>query len=263
MPKRKLFLFVDECGDPNFFGKGKRLLVGQPGYQPVLVIGMILTDNRRRLAKSVEGFRKKVLGDTLFNSIASIRESEHWYLHAKDDHPEVRAKFFEVLRKISGFEAHFVIGRKRLDLFNRKHNGKPEEFYFDLLRDLLADKLVEEDCEYQIYLAKRGGENLDRFRKAITSVLEKENSAREKPFTVEFHSDVVLSKFYPELSIVDYLLWALQRYIFKDEGRFFWALESKFTSIVDVYAQNGEGKIEPRTFTREDPFRLEKTAKFE
>lgn len=46
---------------------------------------------------------------------------------------------------------------------------------------------------------------------------------------------VMLSSEYPELSIVDYCLWAFQRCIFKEEGRFFKALQNRYAAILNVY----------------------------
>ena len=93
----KKYLFIDECGSPEFYGKGKRLLVGTEGYQPLLILGFIETSNRRELQKAIVAFRDKILGDTLFKTIPSVQE-EKWFFHAKNDHPEVRAEFFKFIR---------------------------------------------------------------------------------------------------------------------------------------------------------------------
>ncbi|WP_028525649.1 hypothetical protein [Runella limosa] len=107
------YFFIDECGDPEFYGKRKKLLVGTEGFQPLLILGMVETPNR----------------------------------------------------------------------FNRKH---------------------------------------------------KNNS----------------SKFYLELSIVDYFLWALQRYLLKGEIRFWQSIEPLAGKIVDLY---GEG---PRVYDGESETHL-------
>ena len=44
LPKK--YIFIDESGDPDFYGSKKRLLVGTEGFQPYLIIGMIETTNR-------------------------------------------------------------------------------------------------------------------------------------------------------------------------------------------------------------------------
>ena len=71
------------------------------------------------------------------------------------------------------------------------------------------------------------------FQKAIEKALELDNTRRKKAIVVKFKCDIVLSNQYPELSIVDYLLWALQRYILKGEDRFFMALRDKYNLIID------------------------------
>ncbi len=59
------------------------------------------------------------------------------------------ARFFELLRQLPDFAIHIVIGRKKLDAFNCKHNNSPTEFYFDLLHHLLKDCLHKLDQTYQ------------------------------------------------------------------------------------------------------------------
>ena len=53
------YVFIDESGDPAFYGRHKRLLVGTDGFQPYLIIGMIETENRRALRQSVVNFMKR------------------------------------------------------------------------------------------------------------------------------------------------------------------------------------------------------------
>ena len=56
LPLLKQYLFIDECGDPNFYGKRHVPLAGTPGYQPLLMLGSLSTDNRRALRKAVLAF---------------------------------------------------------------------------------------------------------------------------------------------------------------------------------------------------------------
>lgn len=45
------------------------------------------------------------------------------------------------------------------------------------------------------------------------------------------------------MSIVDYLLWALQRYILKGEQRYFTAVEKHYDKILDLYENEGAGRL--------------------
>lgn len=252
----KKYIYIDECGDPEFYGKGKRLLVDKQGYQPLLIMGMVMTNDRRSLYEAVKQFQDSIVNDPMYQSIPSINKPKGWYLHAKDDHPEVRAKFFELLRKLDGFEAFMVIGRKHLDIFNKKHNGNATEFYFDLLYHLLKNRFKSKH-NYQLYLAHRKKNTLPRFKEAIDKAIAKQKDKED----FDFQYDIVKSNQSLEMSIVDYLNWALQRYIIKGEGRFFKALQSKYSLVLDLY-DKANYKERANYYWREHPFGLDKASDF-
>jgi hypothetical protein len=66
------------------------------------------------------------------------------------------------------------------------------------------------------------------------------------------------------MSVVDYLLWAVQRYITKGEGRFFKALLDKYALIIDLYDTENYKKLggNGNYYTASHPFDLEKASKF-
>lgn len=257
MGTKKKYFFIDECGDPEFYGKRKKLLVGQPGYSPFLIMGMMRTHRRRLLRKQIVEFQNSILNDPMYNSIPSLNKGEKWYLHAKDDHPEIRAKFFEFLRSINGFKIYIVIGRKDLDIFNRKHNNKASEFYFDLIHHLLKKRIYKEGIDHRLYLAHREKTTLDKFNEAIDQAIKKQGE--DKNLTYKY--DIVKSKEYPEMSVVDYMIWALQRYITKGEGRFFKALQDKYSLIIDLYDFDNYEEMK-NYYWRGNPFDLEKASEF-
>lgn len=63
---------------------------------------------------------------------------------------------------------------------------------------------------------------------------------RELPLKIKYNCEIVLSKETPELSIVDYLLWAIQRYLLQGDKRFYNALEAKYNLVIDLYDATGE-----------------------
>lgn len=252
------YIFIDECGDPEFYGNRGKLLVGQQGYQPILFEGMIITEDRKALRNAVINFQNKIKKDELYNSIYSVK-SPNWFLHAKDDHPEVRAKFFELLRTLDGYKCFVVIGRKIHQLFTKKHNKSSKEFYFDVLYHLLKDRLNQEDVSYRLFLAKRQKTNQADFINAIERALVRDKLRRKKSITVNYKCDVIKSQEFPEMSIIDYLLWALQRYIIKKEKRFFDAVIEKYSLIIDLYDRESYSR---NYFTKENKFGLEKVSDF-
>lgn len=232
----KTYLFIDESGDPVFYGNRKKLLVGSEGFQPYLIIGMIETNNRKALRKAVVAFMNSIKADSLYNSIPSIATDKGWFVHARGDHPEIRAKFFELLRKLEGYKAHIVIARKDLNIFNRKHNNNPTEFYFDVLHHLLNGRLKDRGSHYNLYLSQRGNNSLYHFQEAVTKALEADNADATR--AIQYNLEIVQSREMPELSIIDYLMWAVQRDILQGESRYFEAMKSKYETVLNLYQED-------------------------
>jgi hypothetical protein len=153
----------------------------------------------------------------------------------QSDHPEVRVKFFELLRKLEGFAVHIVIGKKNLNIFNNKHNSNPSEFYFDLLHHLLDGKLNSTDAKYHICLSQRGNNTMHLFNQAVIKAINADNKKRPSPLNINYQLEIAPSKHIPELSIIDYFIWAVQRKLLKGESRYFDALESKYETVISLY----------------------------
>lgn len=134
-----------------------------------------------------------------------------------------------------GFEFSCVIGRKKLTTFHDKHNRSESAFYFDLITHLLKGKLDNENSFYQVLLSARQKNTQLKLKAAIEQAIQSDNLTREKPFEIKYNCEIVLSKETPELCIVDYLLWSIQRYLLLGDRRFYKALESKYKLIIDLY----------------------------
>jgi Protein of unknown function (DUF3800) len=233
------YIFIDESGSPQFYAKRRRPLWIEPGFVPIICLGMVITDNRIKLRKKVSAFAEHVLNDPLLNSIYSVRQPE-WYLHARSDHSDINLKMAEFLRQIDGFKFNAVIGRKIPEIFINKHNGNATEFYFDLMHKLLELEELSEDCKYHLYLSQRHSNTEQRFVEAFRKTVE----AKSREIAgLSFTCSIVRSRDFPELSVTDYLLWALQRYILKGERRYFTALEKHYEKILDVYENEGKGRL--------------------
>ena len=146
---------------------------------------------------------------------------------------KIRAKFFELLRNLQGYKAHIVIAKKNLNIFNRKHNNNPTEFYFDVLHHLLNGRLKDTSRHYNLYLSQRGNNSLNHFEKAVTKTLEADKA--DTNGAIQYNLEIVQSKEMPELSIIDYLMWAVQRDLLLGESRYFEALKSKYETVLNLY----------------------------
>jgi hypothetical protein len=226
----KSYLFIDESGDPFYFANRNKLLVGTEGFQPYLIIGLIQTDNRKALRKAVVSFMKNIIADKMYNSIPSVNNQKGWYVHARSDHPEIRAKFFEMLRVLKGFKAHIIVAKKNLTIFNRKHNNNPTEFYFDVLHHLLKEVLTDNTKDYNLYLSQLSSNSIHRFEQAVKKALKSKTE-------INYNLEIVPSNEMPELSIIDYLMWAVQRNLLKGESRYFEALRDKYENVINLYEE--------------------------
>gem|GEM_PF-2289817 len=189
----------------------------------------------------------------IIEAVYSVRQPG-WFLHACNDHSDINLKTVEFLRRFEGFRFHAVIGRKIPEIFIRKHNGNATEFYFDLIHKLLALHPLTEDTSYHLFLSQRQSNTEQRFKQAFEKVL----TAERKDGKTTYTCNVVRSSNFPELSVVDYLLWTLQRYILKGEKRYFAALQHHYEQILDIYENDGQGNL----YTQEDRFELEKASPF-
>lgn len=236
----KTYLFIDESGDPAFYASGNRCIVGTEGFKPLLLIGIVKLTDKKVIRNAILQFMDELKNDPLYDTLPCINNSNGWYLHASYDNKEVQVKFADFLRKLNGFEFYCIIGRKRLDVFHKKHNGNETEFYFDLVTHLIKNRLDCEDIFYQILLSARNKNTQYKLKEAIDKAIQSDNASRETPLQIKYNCEIVLSKNTPELSIVDYLLWALQRYLIQGERRFFKALQAKYNLIIDLYNSVGE-----------------------
>jgi Protein of unknown function (DUF3800) len=258
LPKK--YIFIDESGDAAFYANRKKLLVGTEGFQPLLMLGMVMIEEKTTLYNTISSFQESIKNDSFYNTLSCVTDPKGWYLHARADHTDIKAKFVELLRQTPNYKTFVVIGRKRLSTFQNKHNSKESEFYFDLIYHLLKDRLNDDKYFYQIILAGRTGSNVEKLKSSIEKAIARDNDLRVNKLEIQFDCRTSPSNSTPELSIVDYLLWALQRYILTNDARYYRALEGKYDSIIDLYETD---KDKNGYYNQVDnPFDKEKASEF-
>jgi hypothetical protein len=129
---------------------------------------------------------------------------------------------------------------------------------------LLKDRLKDEDEMYQIFLSARQKSTQQHLGDAVSKAIERDNSRRKTPKVIQYKFDILRSQDTPELSIIDYLLWALNRYIIKGEERFFRALEHKYNLIIDLYdfEKYAKGNGASNYYHKRNPFSMDKVSEF-
>jgi hypothetical protein len=233
--------FIDEVGDTTFYGKGsgRRIILGQEGVS--LVFGVSIVKFSRPLAdirSEIAALQKQVEGDPLLNTIPSVVRRVNnggFYFHACKDSDDVRSVFLRYLRDLR-CEAEIVIARKIPSLFAKKHHGKDDEFYADVLSHLIKNRL-KQPRRIVLNIAERGSSTRAR---VLDDALAKASGRAGKRWAsddlkaqVVFNVQTPLRE--PLLAVPDYLGWAVQRVFEKGQTRYYDYLRERIRLVVDLY----------------------------
>lgn len=231
--------FLDETGDPTFYGKGRRLIVGQEGVSSSFGLGVVRIDRPlENVRREVRALQVQVESDPLLNTIPSVQKrvaSGGFFFHACKDSPDVRAVLLRYLRELE-CEAEVVVARKIPALFEKQHHGREEEFYADLLAHLIKNRLKRAGI-LVLNVAERGSSTRE---KVLTEALRLATERAAKKWGGENLKaravfNVQNPRAEPLLTVSDYLCWAVQRVFEQGEVRHYNYLEEKIRLVVDLY----------------------------
>lgn len=231
--------YVEEAGDTTFYGKGGVPIVGNEGVSKSFMLGMLkLKGDLQLFRQQILDLQNEILSNPYFRGIPSVEKritKGGFFLHAKDDVPEIRLKTFELIGQMDcRFEA--VVARKNYGIFARKHNSNEDEFYADVMSHLLKSKL-KRDNKLILTVAARGKSTrnvvLERSLDIASDRFRRRHDLEPSRDLINFDVQTPLSE--PVLVIVDYLNWAIQRVFEKGETRFYDFVKDKIKVIVDVY----------------------------
>ena len=223
----------------TFFLKGKAPApLGSNGISRTFILGMAhIKQDLEQVRGLIRTFCKEIENDPYFNEIPSVKkriDQGDFYLHAKDDPPELRYKFLMFLLKNVDFSVQMVVGRKQLTRFTNKHNSREREFYADLLSHLLKDK-----ANYRklvINIAERGSSTKNN---NLENALRQAHIRYAKRHAEEYKADIKFNVQYyssePILAITDYMLWTVQRVFERGETRFYDVVKDRIPLILDLY----------------------------
>ncbi len=231
--------FLDEAGDTVFFGKGGVPMLGQPGVSLAFGIGMVkISEELEPLRQQIRQLEREIEGDAYLNRIPSIAKQiarGGFHLHAKDDPPEVREKFYHLIQGMD-CSLEMMVARKIPALFARKHGSNESEFYADVLSHLLKNKLKLGE-KLVLNIAARGNStknmNLERALHKATARFLKSHDLAEIQSQVVFNLQTPKTE--PLLKIADYLCWTVQRVFEKGETRYYDFMLDKVRLVVDLY----------------------------
>lgn len=231
--------FLDEVGDTTFYGKGKKLILGQEGVS--LVFGITLVKFASHLGEvrsQISALQKQIENDPLLNTIPSVAKriaKGGFFFHACKDSDDVRTVFLHYLRDLK-CEAEVVIARKLPSLFLNKHHGKDDEFYADVLSHLIKGRL-KQPRRIVLNIAERGSSTRAKVLNAALAKASGRAGRRWEPQVLQgevvFNVQAPLRE--PLLAVPDYLGWAVQRVFEKGQTRYYDYLRERIRLVVDLY----------------------------
>jgi hypothetical protein len=231
--------FLDEMGDSTFFGKGRRIIIGEKGVSLSFGIGILKI--KRPLAEvraEVIELQKEIENDPLFNTLPSVIkrcQQGGFFFHACKDTPDVRSPFLKYIRALP-CELEAVVARKIPALFEKNHRSRENEFYADLLSHLIK-KRVKGNRKLILNVAARGSSTRDKVFADALTIANQRALKRWSPDELNSHVvfNVQTPRTEPLLNIADYLCWAVQRVFEQGETRYYDYLQERIRLVVDLY----------------------------
>jgi hypothetical protein len=231
--------FLDEAGDTTFYGKGKISVIGNEGSSHCFILGMLkINEPLDEVRNKVVDLQQSIADDSYFEGIPSIEKKKATYgyfLHAKDDLPEVRKMVFDLIKTIDcSFET--VVGRKIPALYEKKHNGKEAEFYADLLSHLLKNKLNAYERLVLNISHRSKCTSHTNLQKGLMKAIHRANSkSPDKANDCNVVFNVQQPTTEPLLNLADYFCWAIQRVFERGETRYYDYISEQVAMVQDIY----------------------------
>ncbi len=252
------FFYVDETGDPNFYAKGQKLIVGAEGCSRTFGVGFLRTRTPESIRERLAELRRQVAADRYLESIPSLRKTLHAF-HAKDDCSEVRKAVFDCLDKLD-FSVQIVVARKVEQIFKTRHHQSQDAFYSDLTSKLFERQLHLANRN-TILFARRGDKAKQH---TLRAAVEAGVAAFRQKYPTATATSVEVQTAYaaeePLLQAADYALWAVQRAFERQEMRYFEFLGEKIEVVWDIYDFKMQKSGTSTMYTRKNPFHCDKAS---
>ena len=256
--QKTAYFFVDESGDPNFYGKGGDIIVGQPGCSRILLLGFVRVEEPEPIRKHLSELRYQIARDTYLKDIPSMKKTLIAF-HTKDDCPEVRMMVYKILSE-HNFAAQVIVARKIEQMFRSRYKGSKDKFYEDLVGRLFQNETHKAEIN-NIVFSKRGNKvQQHTMRAAIEAGAERFRRKWGTNVSTRLNIKTLISSQDYMLQVVDYANWAVQRAFEKGEMRYFNFLRDKFELVLDVFDKKnykGGGNFYDR---ERNPFEIKKAS---
>jgi hypothetical protein len=105
---------------------------------------LIKTTHPSSIRRKILKLQQQVLANSYYNGVPSVeKRRNHFAFHAKEDLPEIREKFFTLIKQLN-IKAYIIVARKVEAIFHNKHNNKPDVFYNAMITHLFKNQFSEQ-----------------------------------------------------------------------------------------------------------------------
>jgi hypothetical protein len=248
-----VYYFVDEAGTPTLFGKRREMIVGNEGCSKYFVLGKAAVNDPVQVSQALETLRRELLADPYFKNVPSMQPSQGKTaigFHAKNDRPEVRYEVFKFLRR-QAVSFYAVVRNKNQVVSevlerNRDDNRywyNENELYDGLVAKLFDGRFYMAD-RFEVSFAKRGNKSRTE---ALNAAIDNAKRTFESRFGFAAGATVQIAPSTPKetvcLQVVDYYLWALQRFYEQGENQYLEVIwpQTKLVHDLDDRRENSFG----------------------
>lgn len=254
---KQRWYFIDEAGDPAFYTKGRKIIVGTEGCSRTFSVGFLWTLDPEPIRNGLEQLRSEMAADLYLKDVPSIKKSLVAF-HAKDDCAEVRQAVFKLLSQLE-FRVNVIVARKNEPDF-RKHFDCSQDKYYDFLVSRLLWNQLHVFAENTIVFSRRGTKARQHSLREAVALAVREFRTKHADAS---KTDVIVLTDYPTrepaLQAADYAMWAVQRAFEKGEMRYFEFLRDKYHFVWDIFDVEKRQRHDRIIYTKKDnPFDVEK-----
>ena len=232
--------FFDEAGDLTLFCKRKRpVALGSDGVSRFFVLGVAELVEPEKTANELATLRDDLLRDPTLANVPSMRKSAIFF-HAKDDFQAVRREVFSIIERADVKFWALVRDKERLQnqgLLMYQQMGRKitdREIYGDAV-SRLAKYFIHKSVENRLVFAERGKTFTN---KSVRDAIAKAETRIRRDWGKDTHGNNTVVCGRPRdhagLQVVDYLLWAMQRFYERHEDYYLEKMSSKYRLIMDL-----------------------------
>jgi len=228
----KYYYFVDESGDPNFYGRKRKNLISTGLASKYFIVGYLEIEKPNLLTKEFSKLRGKLQNEEYLQEIPSLSSSIKCF-HANKDCREVQERVFKILKTLE-WQAYITVIEKRPKQFEEKFKKSKGIFYSYLIERLFENRLHLYP-EIDVYFAKM--KNVIH-EENMWQAIENAKTRFAEKWDLDLRNNVRIFMQNPKqmdgLQAIDYVLWSIHRVYHHNQFRYYDYLGDKIKLVHDL-----------------------------